>query len=83
MLGLTVMMRLKLVVRFMIETNTIFNDKVHDEKRNEHDARTDTNGDDITKGYNEQEWERDDAITETDSDITRGYRGNNEKLWEI
>lgn len=46
------MMRLKLVVRFMIETNTIFNDKVHDEERNEHDARTDTNNDNITKGYN-------------------------------
>lgn len=52
MLGLTVMMRLKLVVRFMIETNTIFNDKVHDEERNKNDARTDANGDDITKGYN-------------------------------
>lgn len=36
----------------MIETNTIFNDKVHDKERNEHDARTDANGDDITKGYN-------------------------------
>lgn len=53
MLDLTVMMRLKLVVRFMTETNTIFNDKVHDEKkRNKNDARTDANGDDITKGYN-------------------------------
>lgn len=52
MLDLTVMMKLKLVVRFMIETNTIFNDKVHDKERNEHDARTDANGDDITKGYN-------------------------------
>lgn len=52
MLDLTVMMRLKLVVRFMTETNTIFNDKVHDEERNKNDARTDTNGDDITKGYN-------------------------------
>lgn len=49
------MMRLKLVVRFMTETNTIFNDKVHDEERNEHDARTDVNSNDITKGYNEQE----------------------------
>ena len=39
-------------VRFMTETNTIFNDKVHDEERNENDARTDTNSDDITKGYN-------------------------------
>ena len=42
--------------RFMTETNTIFNDKVHDEERNEHDARTDArtdaNDDDITKGYN-------------------------------
>ena len=46
------MTRLKLVVIFMIETNTIFNDEVHDEERNEHDARTDANGDDITKGYN-------------------------------
>ena len=45
-------MRLKLVVIFMIETNTIFNDKVHDEERNENDARTDTNDDCITKGYN-------------------------------
>lgn len=52
MLDLTVMMRLKLVVRFMTETNTIFNDKVHDEERNKNDARTDANGDDITKGYN-------------------------------
>lgn len=56
MLDLTVMMKLKLVVRFMTETNTIFNDKVHDEKRNKTDtrtdARTDANGDDITKGYN-------------------------------
>lgn len=40
------------------ETNTIFNDKVHDEERNEHNARTDANGDDITKGY---------------EDITKGY----------
>lgn len=46
------MMRLKLVVIFMIETNTIFNDKVHDEERNKNDARTDTNDDGITKGYN-------------------------------
>lgn len=46
------MMRLKLVVIFMTETNTIFNDKVHDEERNENDARTDANGDGITKGYN-------------------------------
>lgn len=40
----------------MTETNTIFNDKVHDEKRNENDAktddRTDINDDDITRGYN-------------------------------
>lgn len=46
------MMRLKLVVGFMTETNTIFNDKIHNEKRNEDDARTDVNDDDITKGYN-------------------------------
>lgn len=46
------MMRLKLVVIFMIETNTIFNDKIHDEERNKNDARTDTNDDGITKGYN-------------------------------
>lgn len=46
------MMRLKLVVIFMIETNTIFNDKVHDEEKNKNDARTDTNDDGITKGYN-------------------------------
>lgn len=46
------MMRLKLVVRFMTETNTIFNDKVHDEERNEDNARTDANSDGITKGYN-------------------------------
>lgn len=46
------MMWLKLVVRFMTETNTIFNDKVYDEERNENDARTDSNNDDITKGYN-------------------------------
>ena len=46
------MMRLKLVVGFMTETNTIFNDKIHDEERNEHDAITDANGDGITKGYN-------------------------------
>lgn len=52
MLDLTVMMKLKLVVRFMTETNTIFNDKVHDKERNESDTRTDANGDDITKGYN-------------------------------
>lgn len=45
----------------MTETNTIFNNKVHDEERNEHDARTNANGDDVTnangedisKGYNE------------------------------
>lgn len=45
----------------MTETNTIFNDKVHDEERNKNDARTDANDDDITtngyeditKGYNE------------------------------
>ena len=46
------MMRLKLVVRFMTETNTIFNDKVHVKERNEDNARTDANDDDITKGYN-------------------------------
>lgn len=46
------MMRIKIVVRFITETNTIFNDKVHDEERNEDDARTDVNNDDITKGYN-------------------------------
>ena len=44
MLDLTVMMRLKLVVRFMTETNTIFNDKVHDEEKNENDARTNAVG---------------------------------------
>lgn len=52
MLDLTVMMRLKLVIRFMTETNTIFNDKVHDEERNENDARANADDDDITKGYN-------------------------------
>lgn len=52
MLDLTVMMRLKLVVRFMTETNTIFNDKVHDEEKNESYARTCVNDDGITKGYN-------------------------------
>lgn len=52
MLDLTVMIRLKLVVRFMTETNTIFNDKVHDEEKNENDDRTNTDDDDITKGYN-------------------------------
>lgn len=46
------MMRLKLVVRFMTETNTIFNDKVHDEEKDEDNARTDVNVNDITKGYN-------------------------------
>lgn len=46
------MMRLKLVVIFMIETNTIFNDEVHDEEKNESYARTDANDDSITKGYN-------------------------------
>lgn len=46
------MMRLKLVVIFMIETNTIFNDKIHDKERNENDARTDANNDGITKDYN-------------------------------
>lgn len=46
------MMRIKIVVRFITETNTIFNDKVHDEERNEDDARTDVNDDDITKSYN-------------------------------
>lgn len=61
MLDLTVMMRLKLVVRFMTETNTIFNDKVHDEGRNENDARTNTDDDDITN-------------TDDDDDITKGYK---------
>lgn len=37
----------------MTETNTIFNDKVHDEEKDEDNARTDVNGNDITKGYNE------------------------------
>lgn len=46
------MMRLKLVVIFMIETNTIFNDKVHDKERNESYARTGVNDDGITKCYN-------------------------------
>ena len=46
------MMRLKLVVRFMTETNTIFNDKVHDKERNQDNSITDANDDDITKGYN-------------------------------
>lgn len=46
------MMKLKLVVIFMIETNTIFNDEVHDEERNESYARTDANYDGITKCYN-------------------------------
>lgn len=46
------MMRLKLVVIFMIETNTIFNDEIHDEERNESYARTDANDDSITKCYN-------------------------------
>ena len=46
------MMRLKLVVIFIIETNTIFNDEVHDEERNESYARTDANDDGITNGYN-------------------------------
>lgn len=46
------MMRLKLVVIFMIETNTIFNDEVHDEERNESYTRTDANDDSITKCYN-------------------------------
>lgn len=46
------MMKLKLVVIFMIETNTIFNDEVHDEERNESYARTDANDDGITKCYN-------------------------------
>lgn len=46
------MMRLKLVVIFMIETNTIFNDEIHDEERNESYARTDANDDGITKCYN-------------------------------
>lgn len=46
------MMRLKLVIIFIIETNTIFNDEIHDEERNESYARTDANDDGITKGYN-------------------------------
>lgn len=46
------MMKLKLVVIFIIETNTIFNDEVHDEERNESYARTDANDDGITKCYN-------------------------------
>lgn len=53
----------------MTETNTIFNDKVHDEERNENDARTNTDDDDITKG-----------ITNDYKDITKGYRSHNEKL---
>ena len=53
MLDLTVMMRLKLVVRFMTETNTIFNDKVHDETRVKADVKTNVDDDGITKGYNE------------------------------
>lgn len=36
----------------MIETNTIFNYKVHDEERNESYTRTDANDYGITKGYN-------------------------------
>ena len=36
----------------MIETNTIFNDKVHDKERNKSYARTDANDDGITKCYN-------------------------------
>lgn len=46
------MMKLKLVIIFIIETNTIFNDEIHDEERNESYARTDANDDGITKGYN-------------------------------
>lgn len=46
------MIRLKLVIIFIIETNTIFNDEIHDEERNESYARTDANDDGITKGYN-------------------------------
>lgn len=46
------MMRLKLVIIFIIETNTIFNDEIHDEERNESYARTDANDDGITKCYN-------------------------------
>lgn len=52
MLDLTVMMRLKLVVRFMTETNTIFNDEIHDEEKNESYTRTGVNDDSITKCYN-------------------------------
>lgn len=46
------MIKLKLVVIFIIETNTIFNNEVHDEERNESYARTDANDDGITKCYN-------------------------------
>lgn len=46
------MMRLKLVIIFIIETNTIFNDEIHDKERNESYARTDANDDGITKCYN-------------------------------
>jgi hypothetical protein len=46
------MMKLKLVIIFIIETNTIFNDEIHDEERNESYARTDANDDGITKCYN-------------------------------
>lgn len=49
------MMRLKLVIIFIIKTNTIFRDEVHDEEKNESYARTNANDDGITKGYNERE----------------------------
>ena len=58
----------------MTETNTIFNDKVHDEERNENDARTDDNDDDITKGYNEREWDGGVGTNTNNDDITRGYK---------
>ena len=47
----------------MTETNTIFNDEVHDEERNESYARTGVNDDGITNGY----------ITNGYEDITNGY----------
>ena len=64
----------------MTETNTIFNDKVHDEERNENDARTNTDDDDITRGYNDYEditndyrREREGVGTETDRDSHDEY----------
>ena len=60
--------------RISIDDDCITNS--HDECQWDNDNdRTDDNTD-ITKGYNEWDWE-DDAMAETDSDITRGY---NEKL---